>query len=913
MFRNKKFIFHFQKKKSFHFSFSNFFFGMSTKDEELNLVPEGTKYCTRFRKKENTTSVYLNLTKNQPSNDVFFVKIVGRTGNNSEFQNLTYMTDSFPIMPGKKYLLYNLATPQTEVRLEFYGLSSNDLQGVWSPDSAPESGTITIGPEYKKKKGNTKDEAFSFTANSDGQEFTTSFRDKFTNSSLYLNLQQSNFHGTIECKVLGKSGNDVGNCTNRTTFYKIESGKKYEVYNTVHEDEYQLAALSFKLKQGDTVKGVWSPDYAPESGVIVIGGRSLKANTSDTAFDLTLNGPKRTDERMKMNSSSIYLKINSLSHPVNIKVFGTGGDKGTQNETNKQEFYTIDHPGKYELYNTVHENGHEAAFLEFEGPNDAHISGVWSPDYVYDPECITLGSSPASSTPSFKIDPVTDPIKFIKVPFISQQGIPTGCESVSATMALQYWGIDIRPYDFITRYLPKMPTCSYPDPNSYFVGNPYSKAAYGCFAPCLKTAISNVLSGLNYDVINTSGRDLDPLCHQFIDSGKPVIIWATMGMRPTKFGSSSWTIKTVNSDAKYKVGDHFQWPGNEHCLLLVGYSNDKYIVNDPLAGVGSYPKSLLQERFTEQGKQSVVITPKGTPVLNPQPFSVPPTPPPISKEKDPVNRVIDGVLGAVKFAGGMGQVVGGATIAAASSGIAVAPGVALAAFGTSNAIEGAKDILNAINGSNDPSINPIRDFLFMGNQTLYDAADIALSLGAEALTKSLTAINQPIAQFGKAQLLTDAEAAKITGGVPKAKEINGTISWDLNPKGSVIYGRYYTEHALQRMAPRTPEVFSYLRTRYLELHPYKGWALNSAEGKKWAAGLKKFIDPRNIPPMVVEDIIQHETRQINTVAVKKIVDGKKVIERVVTPDKFRYVRKISNKKSITVIVNEIGDVITVLV
>ena len=32
---------------------------------------------------------------------------------------------------------------------------------------------------------------------------------------------------------------------------------------------------------------------------------------------------------------------------------------------------------------------------------------------------------------------------------LSQDGIPTGCESVSAVMVLNYWGVDITPEEFI--------------------------------------------------------------------------------------------------------------------------------------------------------------------------------------------------------------------------------------------------------------------------------------------------------------------------------------------------------------------------------------------------------------------------------------------------------------------------------
>lgn len=51
--------------------------------------------------------------------------------------------------------------------------------------------------------------------------------------------------------------------------------------------------------------------------------------------------------------------------------------------------------------------------------------------------------------------------------------------------------------------------------------------------------------------------------------------------------------------------------------------------------------------------------------------------------------------------------------------------------------------------------------------------------------------------------------------------------------------------------------------------------------------------------MVVEDIIQNEVRMPN------------FEKGVLTPDKFKYVRKIENRLSIGVIVNKLGEVVTV--
>lgn len=66
------------------------------------------------------------------------------------------------------------------------------------------------------------------------------------------------------------------------------------------------------------------------------------------------------------------------------------------------------------------------------------------------------------------------------VPFISQNNkYPTGCESVSTVMALQYAGVDMTVENFIDNYLDKGSNKSF-DPNICFGGDPYSTSGYGC-------------------------------------------------------------------------------------------------------------------------------------------------------------------------------------------------------------------------------------------------------------------------------------------------------------------------------------------------------------------------------------------------------------------------------------------------
>ena len=87
----------------------------------------------------------------------------------------------------------------------------------------------------------------------------------------------------------------------------------------------------------------------------------------------------------------------------------------------------------------------------------------------------------------------------IQAPYIDQSvRYPTGCESVSAVMLLQYLGIDITVDRFIETYLEKRDfeerdgALFGPDPRKYFCGSPYDEDAFGCYAPVIVNALEKV-------------------------------------------------------------------------------------------------------------------------------------------------------------------------------------------------------------------------------------------------------------------------------------------------------------------------------------------------------------------------------------------------------------------------------------
>lgn len=196
--------------------------------------------------------------------------------------------------------------------------------------------------------------------------------------------------------------------------------------------------------------------------------------------------------------------------------------------------------------------------------------------------------------------------KLISVPYKSQAGeYPTGCEVVSTSMLLKYYGYDISVDEFIDDYLESSfleevnGKLYGPNPNEAFVGDPRSVYSYGCYAPVIVNSLNKILRKEHW-VKNTTGSEFSELIENYIDKEIPVLVWTSLNLLPTESGAE-WYLR--------ESGEKFQWISNEHCMVLVGYDKDKYYFNDPYEGNGvvGYDKNLVEKRFKELGDQSVVI------------------------------------------------------------------------------------------------------------------------------------------------------------------------------------------------------------------------------------------------------------------------------------------------------------------
>lgn len=185
------------------------------------------------------------------------------------------------------------------------------------------------------------------------------------------------------------------------------------------------------------------------------------------------------------------------------------------------------------------------------------------------------------------------------VPFINQYpNYPTGCESVALTILLNYYGVAVTPDDIIN----KLPKGSVPitkdgklyggNPEVEFIGNPYSLNAYGVY----EKPIANVASQYKSGIKIATGTSFEKIL-EVVKTGKPVMVWTSMYLA-VPYISRSWIYEPT--------GETIYWKANEHAVVIIGYTEDKVIISDPIDGKAKYQsKSIFKERYNYYGKKAL--------------------------------------------------------------------------------------------------------------------------------------------------------------------------------------------------------------------------------------------------------------------------------------------------------------------
>ena len=183
-----------------------------------------------------------------------------------------------------------------------------------------------------------------------------------------------------------------------------------------------------------------------------------------------------------------------------------------------------------------------------------------------------------TEAPYFRGISTNDYVELDVEPLYQYPEYPAGCELVSLTMVLKYYGYDTSKSDLINNYL--ITGSSFVDSYS---GSVYSSG--GCFAPAIVKMADKFLAAHDrkYTALDLTGTKLSEL-YKYIYNGSPVMVWCTIGLdRGWSTGSQTYN------------GKVYEFNGLEHCVVLSGYNTKDNTVTmcDPIDG----PKTVSVEEF----------------------------------------------------------------------------------------------------------------------------------------------------------------------------------------------------------------------------------------------------------------------------------------------------------------------------
>lgn len=174
--------------------------------------------------------------------------------------------------------------------------------------------------------------------------------------------------------------------------------------------------------------------------------------------------------------------------------------------------------------------------------------------------------------------------------------LPSGCESVSLTMLLKYYGYDLDKTEIASEYL---------EYSNNFVmgynGDPFSSTiGGGCYAPGMETTANKYFraTGNKHYAENITGTDFDQLL-EYVAKGDPILIWTTISM---SYCNKSY----CNYDEE---GNPYCWDYNEHCVVLAGYDLNAGTVTiyDPIDGIVYRDLESFKAIYEEMYEMAIII------------------------------------------------------------------------------------------------------------------------------------------------------------------------------------------------------------------------------------------------------------------------------------------------------------------
>ena len=173
--------------------------------------------------------------------------------------------------------------------------------------------------------------------------------------------------------------------------------------------------------------------------------------------------------------------------------------------------------------------------------------------------------------------------------------LPAGCESVSLTMVLNYYGYKLKKTEIADKWLIYGENFM-----TGFFGTPYDNPSGCIYSPGLSNSANQFLKAKNdkrrsYNLLGTSFDEL-PV---YVSNGYPVIVWGTIDYELAEF---------YDHEAEYN-NKTYKMASNLHCLVLSGYDleRNKVTLIDPLVGKKTIDMDEFKKIYNSIYKQAVVI------------------------------------------------------------------------------------------------------------------------------------------------------------------------------------------------------------------------------------------------------------------------------------------------------------------
>lgn len=172
-------------------------------------------------------------------------------------------------------------------------------------------------------------------------------------------------------------------------------------------------------------------------------------------------------------------------------------------------------------------------------------------------------------------------------------GLPNGCEAAALTNVLNYYGFGLDESYLADNWIPRSDS----DWVSSYLGNPHDDSGNSIAAPGLTDAANAFLKANDSPLRakELTGTPLADLLH-YVDEGAPVIIYATIDMRPM---------------GRIYLGDESTYfaPVNSHTVVIKGYdlARGEVYLSDSISGYTTWGIDWLSSIYIQRGSQALVI------------------------------------------------------------------------------------------------------------------------------------------------------------------------------------------------------------------------------------------------------------------------------------------------------------------